>query len=93
MGFIEYHEGCGDFSGCFGPRNDWITILDVNLGFFLFLIFLGLLLSLSAYWILNKYSLLESKKYLNYLICIAIFLLIMVVGRIVFLGYTGNILY
>jgi hypothetical protein len=93
MSIIEYHEGCGDFKGCFGPRNGWITLFDVNLGFFLFLLFFGLMLSLLTYQVLNKYKRFENRKYIRYIICGLIISLIVTIGRLIFIEFTGNILY
>lgn len=93
MGFIEYHKGCEDFKGCFGPRNDWITIFDVNLGFFIFLLFFGFMLALTTYYIFKKNQIFETKKAWRYVICGLIILIVIIIGRMIFLGYTRNIFY
>ncbi len=48
MSFIEFYGGCGDFKGCFGPRDPYITIFGTELWHliphFIISLFVGLIL-------------------------------------------------
>ncbi|MCR4284732.1 MAG: hypothetical protein NUV97_01650 [archaeon] len=56
MGLIEYHQGCKDIVGCFGPRSPYFTIFGTELRFLTPHLIISLIFGIIVMGILYNYK-------------------------------------